>query len=220
MLKLVGAIALALAIFLTLCAQPAESPTTPSTPAKDLTSIYTGFKTLQKGEWAQWRVSNGEVVTLTYVFAGREKLNGKSSYGIEFSSEIQGKKAIVQVWFSEDGSSFKYVAKVPEGIFCFPFIQVEGEMPSPSTPDEYSPETIVKGRYEFGKHTVAGKTINVVKVFIEGNETWVSGEVPFGMVKVINQGKTVMELLDFGSGKTPEISFNEVLNCRQYPMMP
>ncbi|MEM1579163.1 MAG: hypothetical protein QXN34_05550 [Archaeoglobaceae archaeon] len=221
--------AILLVALLAFCTQPSEKPvttpsattppptpqTTPATPT-DLLSVYKGFKDMQKGEWAQWKSDNQ---VITYVFVGKETINGKTASGIEFSSEFQGRRAAIQIWISEDGSAVKYVAKFPEGVFCVPltFVQTKN-VPSSSTPEEYTPKKISEMRYELGKHTVSGKIINVVKIFFGKNETWISGEVPFGMVKMMSEGKTILELIDFGAGKSAEISLSEVLNCKQFPI--
>lgn len=213
-------ISIVFVVLFALCTQPSEGPKTtpPQTTPSDLLGVYKGFKTMQKGDWAKWRIYDKQITTLMYIFAGREVLEGKSVSGIELSKIEEGQEQVIQIWFTDDGKAIKYVIKVPQGVFCMPISPVENEnLPSTSTPDEYEPQRIVKLRYELGKHTVGGKVINVVKIFMDKNETWISGDVPFGMVRVLIEGKTVMDLLDFGSGLSLKISFNEVLNCKQVP---
>ena len=225
-ISIIFGVSILLLILFLGCAQtgPEQKTPTPTTTVtvtgESLEKVYQGFKSVEKGDWAEWTYySDGEKMTVKYIFAGRETLNGKEVYGLEFSAEMQGQKGIFQVWYYEDtGEVAKYVLKTPQGIFCLTPTQYKPSdvEPTTETPDEYEPENIVKYNYEIGTYTTkSGKTISVVKIIKGNEEFWVSSEVPFGLVKVIRNGKTVMELDDFGSGESPVISFDEVKSCKQ-----
>ena len=90
--------------------------------------------------------------------------------------------------------------------------QPQYEPPETETPSEYSPDLATS----YGTYRVPGngQTVDVAKFTSEGVETWVSSEVPFGMVKVIDSGTETMSLVNFGlSGAARDISKAEMENC-------
>ncbi len=88
--------------------------------------------------------------------------------------------------------------------------------PKSETPEEYKPESL--GNYKIGTFTTeSGKTVKVVIVEKNGDETWLSSEVPYGLVKVVKDGNAIMVLKDFGSGSSLEISKSERDNCQTVP---
>lgn len=201
-----------------------EESATPTSKLSELKKIYQGFKTAKKGDWAEWKIIGEEGnPIIKYVFVGEDIIDGKRCYGFELSGAFQQFAAAGQIWFSkEDNLPIKYVAKTPQGVFCLPPINYkvqEEATPSPTTPEEYKPESIIDFNYEIGSFTTeSGKTIKVVKIYKEDQEVWVSSQVPFGMVKIISEGKTRLELKDFGSGAPTEITKEERENCRFFPM--
>ena len=192
-----------------------------------LKKFYQGFKKAEIGDWAVWKLESTEgIPRVKYVYAGQETVDGKNCYGWEFSGKFQGMETAMQVWLSqEDSTPVKYVAKVPQGVFCLSPSSYEppqgGEFsPQAETPDDYKPENIVNLNFETGTFTAeGGKTIKVVKIIHpDGSQIWLSSQIPFGVAKVISpDGKTEAELTDFGSGTPLEITRNERDNCQQIP---
>lgn len=196
-----------------------------------LMDYYTGFKRAEKGDWAEWVVeTGGKTATVRYTYVGVEVIKGNQAYGLEFSGELGGKKAAQQVWLScETKEPVRFVVKLPQGTFCLDVSLYRSPpatgSPQPETPQEYHPEKIKPLQYTLGTFTTqSGKTIKVVKVVWpdKKQEVWLSSEPPFGLVQFIAEGKTLMTLKDFGSGARPEISREEMLNCRQFniPALP
>jgi len=191
-----------------------------------LKKFYQGFRKAKIGDWAVWKIESTEgIPRVKYVYAGQETVDGKNCYGWEFSGKAQGIEAAMQVWLSKkDGNPVKYVAKVPQGVFCLSpskYKPPEGEFsPQAETPDDYKPENIINLNFETGTFTTeSGKTIKVVKIIHpDRSQIWLSSQIPFGVAKVIStDGKTEAELKDFGSGAPLEITKNERDNCRQIP---
>ena len=190
----------------------------------ELKKIYQGFQTAKKGDWAEWKITGEEEnPIIKYVFVGEDIVDGKNCYGFELSGNFQQFAGASQIWFSkEDNLPIKYVMKTPQGVFCLSPVNyefLERTTPSPTTPEEYKPEKIVNFNYEIGSFsTKTGKTIKVVKIYKEDEEVWISSQVPFGMVKLISEGKTQLELRDFGSGTSTEITKEERENCQFFPI--
>jgi len=182
----------------------------------------------EKGAWAEWEmVSNGESAEMRYVYAGKSTVEGKEAEGFEFTARMEGTEVTAQTWLS-DGEPVKSVIKSQGQVICYSMPEQEVE-PRSETPESYEPEEISqKPDVSFGSFTTeSGKTVDVVKFseVREGKEAevWVSSGVPFGMVKVLEEGETVMKLVDFGlSGGGLEITREEVENCKEIniPEMP
>ncbi|RLF43241.1 MAG: hypothetical protein DRN18_00585 [Thermoplasmata archaeon] len=126
------------------------------------------------------------------------------------------------MWIDKDtGEKVKYVIKVNGQVYCIEPTSpsIDTEPPKTETPDEYKPENT---NFELGTYTVPGngKTITVAIFRGAGKaETWVSSEVPFGLVKMINEkGEETMHLEDFGlSGAHRDITAEERDNCTPLP---
>ncbi len=128
-------------------------------------------------------------------------------------------KTVVQIWLSEEGKEIvKYAMKVQNKVICLPPQQAKYTPPQTETPSEFSPTKSWKpGTYT----TPTGKTVKVAIFTTETGEQWVSSEVPFGVVKVVEQGKDKLKLYDFDfSGAKREISKTELETCQvmQFPM--
>lgn len=187
----------------------------------DITSYYEGYMDLEKGMWAEWRNDfNGEESTNRYVYAGEETIDGKKAIGFEYGYDMEGQKVTVQTWASASTKKpVKSVIKFEDQVMCYTI--PDADLPSTDTPSDYEPQEIAdRPDWSHGTFTTeSGKTVDVIKFqdTVSGtkNEIWVSSEVPFGMVKTVQDGKTVMELKDFGTNAELSISLNEVKNCQE-----
>lgn len=89
-------------------------------------------------------------------------------------------------------------------------------LPAIKTPEKYS----LNNEYTYGTFTTnTGKTIQIAKLMDENDiEIWISSEVPFGIVKIVNNttGEITAYLQDFGlTGGKAKISETEMLNCKK-----
>ena len=182
----------------------------------DTTSGYTGFMAPATGQWAEYVYTNGEESHLKMEYIGQDTVDGKTCTGFEMT--VSGEEeTIMQIW-TEDatGQAVKYVVKMGGQVICMDVSQSPYEPPETETPGEYEPDLpdITYGTYT----TPTGKTVNVAKFAIDGGETWVSSQVPFGMVKVVDASEeTTMYLYDFGTtGAQRDISKTEMENCIEY----
>ncbi|OMH41423.1 hypothetical protein BLW93_00640 [Desulfurobacterium indicum] len=88
------------------------------------------------------------------------------------------------------------------------------ENPHTKTPEEFKP---TKPKIRFGIYkTPTGKKVPVAIFKTKNGETWVSSNVPFGIVKQVENGKVTMFLEDFGAGKKTKIPLNEAKNCQPF----
>jgi hypothetical protein len=180
----------------------------------DTTSGYTGFIAPAEGQWAEYVIStNGEESHQKMEYIGQDTVDGKTCTGFEMTFSEQ-EETIMQMWTeTATGQVVKYVVKMGDQVMCMNVGQ-SPEPPETETPNEYDPNlpNISYGTYT----TPTGKTVNVAK-FATGSEVWVSSQVPFGMVKVIDDsGETTMYLYDFGTtGAQRDISKTEMENCTQ-----
>ena len=181
----------------------------------DTSSGYTGFIAPAEGQWAEYVIStNGEESHQKMEYIGQDTVNGKTCTGFEMTISGQ-EETIMQIWTeTATGQAVKYVVKMGDQVMCMNVGQ-SPEPPETETPGEYDPNlpNISYGTYT----TPTGKTVNVAK-FATGSEVWVSSQVPFGMVKVIDDsGETTRYLYDFGmTGAQRDISKTEMEDCIQY----
>ncbi|NWF77054.1 MAG: hypothetical protein HXY36_00380 [Chloroflexi bacterium] len=175
-------------------------------------SGYTGFMAPAEGQWAEYVLSNnGEEYHQRMECIGQDTVDGKTCTGFEITMSEQ-EEMIMQIWSdTATGEVVKYVVKMGDQVMCMNVGQ-SPEPPETETPSEYDPNLpdISYGTYT----TPTVKTVNVAK-FTTQSEVWVSSQVPFGMVKVIDDnGETTMYLYDFGlTGAHRDISKTEMENC-------
>jgi len=184
----------------------------------DTSSGYTGFMATAAGQWAEYVMSgNGEESHLKMEYIGQDTVDGKTCTGFEMT--MSGEEEIIaQIWTeTATGQAVKYVVKQEEEVICMDVSHSPYEPPETETPGAYEPNLpdITYGTYT----TPTGKTVNVAIFAIGGGETWVSSQVPFGMVKVVDASEeTTMYLYDFGTtGAQRDISKAEMEDCIQYP---
>ena len=183
----------------------------------DATSGYTGFIAPAEGQWVDYVTStNGEEPHQKMEYIGQDTVDGKTCTGFEMTFSEQ-EEIIMQMWTeTATGQVVKYVIKMEDQVICMNVNQ-SPEPPETETPSEYDPNlpNISYGTYT----TPTGKTVNVAKFALGGGELWVSSQVPFGTVQVIDgSGKTTRYLYDFGmTGAQRDISKTEMENCTQMP---
>jgi len=183
----------------------------------DTSSGYTGFIAPAEGQWAEYVIStNGGESHQKMEYIGQDTVNGKTCTGFEMTISGQ-EETIMQIWTeTATGQAVKYVVKMGDQVMCMDVGQSPYEPPETETPGEYESNLpdITYGTYT----TPTGKTVNVATFAIGGGETWVSSQVPFGMVKVVDASEeTTMYLYDFGTtGAQRDISKAEMEDCIQY----
>jgi hypothetical protein len=180
---------------------------------------YTGFMSAAQGQWVDYVIaSEGEDYHQKMEYIGQDTVDGKTCVGFEMTMIVpQQGETIMQMWTDAANQQLvKYVMKMEDQVICMDVGQSPYEPPETETPSEYDPTFpgISYGTYT----TPTGKTVNVAKFKPEG-KVWVSSQVPFGMVQLIDaSGVTVMYLYDFGtSGAERDISKTEMENCMQMP---
>jgi len=195
--------------------------------SRDGQGIYTGFLKPENGAWSE--LMNGAEDLQKLVYLGEKNIHNISAYGVEIESIISGNKnAVTQVWRDKESNEIvKIVSKLKgkDEIICVDdalmkiFIpSFDLSLPAIKTPEEYS----LNNKYTYEIFTTkVGKTIQTAKFIDENNmEIWLSSEVPFGIVKIIDRnsesGEIIAWLQDFGlSGAEAKISESEMLNCKK-----
>ncbi|WP_456437585.1 hypothetical protein [Desulfurobacterium sp.] len=189
---------------------------------KAIASTYTGFKPLKKGDWSKYTIisEDGKKTTLTYIYGGKEKVNGKTINIVEFSGRYGKNMAgIIQLWLDEKDQPVKTIMKTPDGqLICFAGGSTMGpqvqENPHTKTPEKFKP---TRPKIHFGTYkTPTGKKVPVAIFKTETGETWVSSNVPFGIVKQVENGRVTMYLKDFGTGRKTKIPLDEAKSCQPF----
>jgi hypothetical protein len=179
-------------------------------------SGYTGFIAPAEGQWVEYVLSTGgEESHQMMEYIGQDTVDGKTCTGFEMTMSGQ-EEIIMQMWTEVATSQVvKYVVKMGNQVMCMNVNQ-SPQPPETETPSNYNPNLpdITYGTYT----TPTGKTVNVaIFATTGGGETWVSSQVPFGMVKVVDASEeTTMYLYDFGTtGAHRDISKTEMENCQE-----
>jgi len=190
---------------------------------------YTGFLKPNQGAWSEVVfIDEDNVENLQRsVYLGEKNIDNISAYGIEMELIIStDENAITQVWFDKKSNEIiKIISKLKEKdeIVCMNTSLMKAIIPSfdsllpaVKTPVKYSS----LNKYTYGTLiTETGKTIQIAKFIDENNmEIWISSEVPFGIVKVVDNktGGIISYLHDFGlSGAKAKISETEMINCKK-----
>jgi hypothetical protein len=176
-------------------------------PAK--TSKYAGFMEWKAGMWSETVSKQGsQTVTM------RTELieNSPTLAKFQMSTETGGQESVMQVWMNPSTQkASKYVMKTGDQVLCMNIKDVQGST-VPTKGDSYNADMPgwAPGTYT----TPSGKTLVVAKFSQAAGEYWVSSQVPFGMVKVVQGGKTVLSLNDYGTiGAQSKISDEEIAGC-------
>jgi hypothetical protein len=184
---------------------------------------YQGFPEMQGGEWAEYTAPDATKVR--YEYLGMDTISGQQCYLIELEVEALGEKVISQIWVDkETAETVLYVIKQADMVLKMDIAAMPTESSdvaegtSGETPDKYSPgEEKAVETYK----TPTGKEVKAAVFTANSEETWVSGEVPFGLVKVVSGGKVMLELFDFSfSGAERDISKQEAEKATSFPQLP
>ncbi|MFA5392593.1 MAG: hypothetical protein WC306_02880 [Candidatus Paceibacterota bacterium] len=189
--------------------------------------IYTGFLNPKQGAWSDivFIDQGGKENLQRTIFLGEKVIDGVVTYGIEIDSNVSDNtKDILQIWLDKKLDKIvKIVSKlkgknevvcVDESLMKLLLPSFETFLPAAFTPRKYGSTN----QYAYGTFiTETQKTIQIAK-FIDENKTeiWISSQVPFGIIKVIDtkSNKIIAYLRDFGlSGAKPKISETEMINC-------
>ena len=210
-----------LALFLVACGKQAETGTaeqqklggTPekTEPAK-VSDAFKGFMAYKAGSWVEWETQGETTTTMRMEVISFD--NGVLR--MQTSGNTGGNEFVSQMWMNTNNNyqPSKYVMKSGGQVLC---MDVK-DAPAANLPDEKNYENNV-GIIGTGTYTTpTGKTVSVTK-FKDADsksESWVSGEVPFGLAKTIDpDGKITTVLKDFGtSGAASKISDVEIANCK------
>jgi hypothetical protein len=174
-----------------------------------------GFASMNAGSWADYTLSDGSHEKNKYI--GVDNYNGTDCYVLEFEMTSNGESTITQMWL--DKSSNKpvlYVMKIG-GMVTKMEVPQNQEIPSGSG-------TAPVGSVELGNKkytTPTGKTVDAIAYKVTTtageSESWVSAQVPFGIVKELLNGESQLELYDFGtSGADRGISKQEAENAQSF----
>jgi len=192
-------------------------------------NIYTGFLKPAEGAWSE--IMNGAEQSQKMVYLGEKVVHNVRAYGIEIESIVsENESAITQIWRDKESNEIvEIVAKlkgqneticVDASLMGILIPSFDTLIPVIETPEKYDS----KNEYTYDTFTTkTGKIIQVAKFIDENNmEIWLSSEVPFGIVKIIDwieeteTGEVMTWLQDFElSGGKQKISENEMLNCKK-----
>lgn len=169
---------------------------------------YTGFMELKAGQWTEMvsKGVSGKVTTRTEVLEHSPSLSK-----IQVTTGEGAGTVIAQIWIDmQSGEASKYVVKAGGKVSCHDASGVPDDY-VPSDGKQFDPD--VRFTYDI-YNTPTGKDVAVAKFSSASGETWVSSEVPFGIVKVMMEGETVSSLYDFGTiGARSSISDDELEGC-------
>ncbi len=218
-MRIFFALVVALLVFSDGCIQRGEEfQPAPAAPAQSANlGVYKGFPDYEPGMWVVYRLFGGARVQLKVV--GKETLDGREALGFEMTA-LAPDASIAQAWFSSSGGLLEYAIKRGDQVTCISYLAQVNTAALPfvgegwrSTPPEYEGEK----EYEEVQSTPKGAKVKVVQFSSPIGEAWVSGEVPFGIVKEIQDGDTIREVYDYGfSGATRDISMDELANCWEW----
>jgi hypothetical protein len=196
-------------------------------PAED--GAYTGFLKPKQGAWSEMVfIDEDNIENLQRsVYLGEKIIDNIPAYGTEMELIVSDdKSAITQVWLdNKSNKTVKIVSKlkgknevicVDDTLMKILIPSFDSLLPAVKTPVKYGSIN----KYIYSTFTTqTGKTIQIAKFVDENNvEIWISSEVPFGIVKVVDNktGKIISYLRDFGlSGAKAKISEVEMINCEK-----
>lgn len=195
----------------------------PTTPSE-----YVGLPEMRGGEWAEY-ISPGLAESdvdyrARFEYIGMDTIDGRESLVVELENIVEEEKETInQLWIDkESGELTLYVIKVSGTVMKVDLSETTGksteidvaEGASGETPDVYMPGKQTSARTYV---TLTGKKVEAA-VFIMGpDEVWLSSDVPFGLVKIIQDGELTLELYDFSlSGAIRDISKREAENAEPY----
>lgn len=190
---------------------------------------YNGFLTPIEGAWSE--VINGAEDLQRSVYLGERIVNNILAYGVEMELIVsKDKNVVTQVWRDKKSDEIVEIVTKLKGeneILCIDDSLIraliptfDSSLPVIKTPEEYG----LDNKYTYDTFTTkTGKTVKVAKFIDENNmEIWLSSEVPFGIVKIIDwssgteTGEIMAWLQDFDLIEGEQkISETEMANCQR-----
>jgi hypothetical protein len=202
MKRIIFIILVAAALLLAGCGSDTVRKT--SKPAK-----YAGFMDLKAGQWAETVTKQGgqNMKTRTEVIE-----SSPDTVKFQIMTEFEGTETLSQFWFDQGSNRVtKFVVKSGNEVMCMDVSQMSDDY-IPADGGAFPAE---KTGIEHGTYTTpTGKKVTVAKFTSGSGETWVSSEVPFGLVKTMSAGSTRMSLYDFGTiGAKSRIDKEDIEDC-------
>lgn len=164
-----------------------------------------GFSSMKAGDWSESRTPDGDRDIMKFV--GEDTWQGRSCIVLEFESYSAGESSVMQIWI--DKTTFEAVVMIVEIDGEYVRMDATAATDVPGTDEVWETPTTEKVGTE--KYTTpTGKTVDATiyrtQTSFGVDEDWVSGEVPFDMVKSLTDGTLTSSLYDFGTGATRIIS--------------
>lgn len=199
---------------------PASTTTTTSlAPLKPEVPGYTGYMEPKEGQWVQYELhTDAGDMKQRITYLGQEKVSGMEASGYEVVTESNETASIMQIWLGEDMKVVKYATLEEGNVICKNAsgnLQGLYAMGASGTPKEFDPAAN-PALEEYV--TPTGKQIKAARYAASDAETWVSSDVPYGLVKAVNKesGKTVLSLYDYGLSEGQRtISAEELAGCKK-----
>ncbi len=177
--------------------------------------LYMGLTSMGAGSWAEHSDPSGSRYKMEY--HGTDTYNGREAFVIEFEVDSDGVTMISQIWIEKaTGESVLYVMQQGELLIKLDVSQTPDVAEGVSDSEEDESSTSEKIGVETYT-TPTGKSVEATVYRSNGDDTWISSEVPFGMVKSISNGEVTSELYDFGlSGAQRDISKEDAENAEEF----
>ena len=176
---------------------------------------YLGLSSMQAGAWSEYTDSSGNRFRMEYL--GTDTYNGIDCFIVEYEYDSDEGTIISQIWLNKTTfESVLYVIKQGALLMKMDISQVPEVVAETSDSEDNSSDgTVTVGTETYT--TPTGKSVKAT-VYQDGSgESWISGEVPFGMVKTVYNGEVNSELYDFGSsGATRDISKAEAESAESF----
>lgn len=172
--------------------------------------LFLGLTSMAAGSWAEHTDSDDNRFRMEY--HGTDTYNGRESYVVEFEVDSDSGTVVSQIWIEKaTGESILYVIKQGELLMRLDVSQVPEVAAGAAASEEDQASTSEKIGVETYT-TPTGKSVQATVYRQDGEDIWISSEVPFGMVK---SGST--SLYDFGSsGAQRNISRAEAENAEEF----
>jgi len=176
--------------------------------------LYMGLTTMGAGSWAEYSDPSGSRYKMEY--HGTDTHNGREAFVIEIEVDADGVSMISQMWIEKStGESLLYVMQQGALLVKLDVSQTPdvAEGVSDTEGDSSDAEKIGVETYT----TPTGKSVEATVYRDNDGDTWISSEVPFGMVQSISNGEVVSALHDFGlSGAYRDISKEDAENAEEF----
>jgi hypothetical protein len=170
---------------------------------------YTGFMEWKAGMWTEMiSIQSGEKVKQRMEIIE----NSPTLSQLQIITEKDGIETVSQIWIDlEERVVSKFVTKTDDEVLCLNIDSIPLAY-VPADPRAYPPDD---PEISYGIYTTpTDKKVVVAKFERTTGDSWVSSEVPFGIVKVEVAHKTAEELYDFGTiGAKSRISDEEIEAC-------